>query len=95
MAVLAHGGSGVAVDVEAVRNLLPEVLTVPDPQPHWRLGPGRRSGGRLAQADLRKTVGGAVSASKTFSAALNSFLDPGLSCQFTLDPPDGDASTLQ
>lgn len=50
--MLADGGSGVAVDVEGVRDLLPAALTVPDPQPDWRLGPGRRSGGGLGHADL-------------------------------------------
>lgn len=50
--MLTHGGFGVAVDVEGVRDLLPAALTVPNAQPHRRLGPGRRPGGGLGHADL-------------------------------------------
>lgn len=52
MAVLAHGGFGVAVDVEGVRDLRPAPVTVPDSQPDRGLCPGRRPGGGLGHADL-------------------------------------------
>lgn len=52
MAVLTHGGFGVAVDVEGVRDLRPAPVTIPDPQPHRVLRPGRRSGGGFGHADL-------------------------------------------
>lgn len=52
MAVLTHGGFGVAVDVEGVRDLSRAGVAVPDSKPDRRLGPGRRSGGRLGHADL-------------------------------------------
>ena len=54
MAVLAHGGFGVAVDVEGVRNLSRAGVPVPDHQPHRGLGPGRGSGGGLRHADLER-----------------------------------------
>lgn len=50
MAVLAHGGLGVAVDVEGVRDL--RSAPVPDSQPDRGLCPGRRPGGGLGHADL-------------------------------------------
>lgn len=52
MAVLTHGGFGVAVDVEGVRDLRPAPVAVPHPQPHRGLRPGRRSGGGFGLADL-------------------------------------------
>ncbi len=52
MAVLADGGFGVAVDVEGVRDLSSAPVTVTDPQPDWRLCPGRGPGGGLGHADL-------------------------------------------
>lgn len=50
MTVLAHGGLGVAVDVEGVRDL--HSAPVPDSQPDWGLCPGRRPRGGLGHADL-------------------------------------------
>lgn len=52
VAVLTHGGFGVAVDVEGVRDLWTAPVTIPDPQPHRGLRPGRRSGGGFGLADL-------------------------------------------
>lgn len=48
---MAHGGFGVAVDVEGVRDLSPGHVAVADPQPDGGLDPGHGPGG-LGHADL-------------------------------------------
>lgn len=52
MAVLAHGGFGVAVDVEGVGDLRPASVPVPDAQPGRGFSPGWRPGAWLGHADL-------------------------------------------
>lgn len=68
MAVLAHGGSGVAVDVEGMRDLRSALFTVPDSQPDRGLCPGRGPGGGLGHADL--VDGESCQCSCTYSCTL-------------------------